>query len=80
MTSPDSLPRSLGGNELVERVGDSGTVHPLPRHPPALQRDATFVERFRDEVHLASLLTSPNIVRVLEQFYADLLGRRTRLC
>jgi serine/threonine-protein kinase len=69
----------LGGYELVERIGSGGmgivyraidrrmnttvAVKVIHEH---LQADSAFVERFRDEAHYASLLTSPYIVRVIE--------------
>ena len=77
--SSGGLPRSLGGYELLERVGAGGmgvvykatdrrssttvAIKVIHEH---LQNDSSFVSRFRDEAHLASLLASPYIVRVIE--------------
>ncbi len=75
----DSLTRTIGGYELVERIGSGGmgvVYKAIDRHsgtPVALKvihdhlkNDAEFIERFRSEAHLASLLTSPYITRVIE--------------
>jgi serine/threonine-protein kinase len=74
-----NLPRVLGGYELLERVGAggmgvvykatdrrSGTTVAVKIIHEHLQSDVAFVARFRDEAHLASLLSSPYIVRVIE--------------
>src|SRR5688500_7164715 len=76
---PEELPRRLGAYELVERIGDGGmgavyraidrrlgtavAVKVIHEH---LRNEPGYLERFRREAHVASLLTSPYIVQVLE--------------
>ncbi len=80
MTSTrERLPRRLGPYELTERLGAGGmgavyratdrrlgttaAVKVIHAH---LRNEPGYVERFRREAHVASLLTSPYIVHVIE--------------
>lgn len=75
----ERLPRRLGAYELTERVGEGGmgivykaidkrlgtaaAVKVIHEH---LRDEPGYLERFRREAHVASLLTSPYIVQVIE--------------
>jgi serine/threonine-protein kinase len=75
----DDLPGRLGHYELLERLGSGGmgvvykardqrygnfvALKVIHRH---LQSDRSYIERFQREAHIASMLTSPYVVRTLE--------------
>jgi serine/threonine-protein kinase len=75
----EKLPRRLGNYELTERVGEGGmgvvykaidrrlgTVTAVKVIHEHLRDEPGYLERFRREAHVASLLTSPYIVQVIE--------------
>jgi serine/threonine-protein kinase len=61
-------PIGAGGMGSVYRATDmrSGVTVALKLVHPHLQQDRAFVERFHREAHIASLLTSPYVVRLLD--------------
>ncbi|MGE0059072.1 MAG: serine/threonine-protein kinase, partial [Dehalococcoidia bacterium] len=75
----EKLPRRLGHYELTERVGEGGmgvvykaidkrlgTATAIKVIHEHLRDEPGYLERFRREAHVASLLTSPYIVQVIE--------------
>lgn len=75
----ERLPRRLGPYELTERVGEGGmgvvykatdkrlgTAAAVKVIHENLRDEPGYLERFRREAHVASLLTSPYIVQVIE--------------